>query len=422
MTLILILPLFLIIALLIKLDSSGPVFFSQKRVGIGGKIFSFLKFRTMINNAENIGLGLGSAENDPRITKIGRFLREWTLDEIPQFINVLKGEMSLVGPRPIPKPEINNPKIKELWEKRIKVKPGLVSLVDIKGRNLVPWEKRFEYDAWYIDNQSLWLDFKILILGFLAVLSRKGVYGKGGVNPGINEAKIIIHQPEFLPYIGFFQRIAEADILVALDDVGYQKNAFINRNKIKTKNGLKWITVPVKNRSSNSKINEVLIDNSKNWADSILGSISANYSKAPYFKDYFIILKDILSKKWDKIADLDICLLETINKILGINLRIIRSSELIVDGRGEERLIKICKKLKADSYLSGPGCEGHQINRENFEKEGMKVDIKEFLDHKYSQLFPERGFLSYMSIIDLLFNEGPKSLEIIKLSSKKNII
>lgn len=184
-TLIIASPLFLIIAVLIKIDSKGPVFFIQERVGKNGKLFKFIKFRTMVDNAEKIGLKSGASENDPRITKIGKFLREWTIDELPQFINILKGDMSLVGPRPWIAYAGKDIKMKELWQKRISIKPGLVSLVDVKGRNLVPWEKRFEYDSWYIDHWSLWLDLKILVLGFFAVLSRRGVYGEDGVNPNI---------------------------------------------------------------------------------------------------------------------------------------------------------------------------------------------------------------------------------------------
>jgi len=184
-TLIITSPLFLVIAVLIKIDSKGPVFFIQERVGKNGKLFKFIKFRTMVDNAEKIGLGKGAEKNDPRITKVGKFLREWTIDELPQFTNILKGDMSLVGPRPWISYSGPDLKMKELWQKRISIKPGLVSLVDVKGRNLVPWEKRFEYDSWYIDHWSLWLDLKILVLGFFAVLSRKGVYGEDGVNPNI---------------------------------------------------------------------------------------------------------------------------------------------------------------------------------------------------------------------------------------------
>jgi lipopolysaccharide/colanic/teichoic acid biosynthesis glycosyltransferase len=176
-------PFLVIIAILIKSDSKGPVFFIQERVGQDGKPFNFFKFRTMIDNAEKIGLKEGASEDDPRITKIGKFLREWTIDESPQFVNILKGDMSLVGPRPLSAYNSGTtPEMEKLWQKRITIKPGLVSIVDIKGRNLVPWQKRFEYDAWYIDHQSLWLDLKILVLGFFAVLGRKGVYGEGGTN------------------------------------------------------------------------------------------------------------------------------------------------------------------------------------------------------------------------------------------------
>ncbi len=177
--LILLSPFFVLIAILIKIDSMGSVFFRQKRAGKNGKIFIIWKFRTMVENAENIGFGLSSAENDPRITKIGKFLRKWTLDEWPQLINVLRGEMSLVGPRPLPKYPNQDNFFNELWQKRLLIKPGLICLVDIKGRGLVPWKKRLEYDAWYVNNWSLWLDFKILFLGFFTVLSRKGIYGEG---------------------------------------------------------------------------------------------------------------------------------------------------------------------------------------------------------------------------------------------------
>ncbi len=181
-TLILLSPLFIFIVILIKLDSKGSVFFRQERLGKNGKMFKIWKFRTMIENAENIGLGLASAENDPRVTKVGKFLRESTFDEWPQLINIIKGEMSLVGPRPLPKYSNQDEFLNELWQKRLSIKPGLICLVDIKGRGSVSWEKRLEYDIWYIDNQSLWIDLKILFFGFFAVLSQKGVYGKDGVN------------------------------------------------------------------------------------------------------------------------------------------------------------------------------------------------------------------------------------------------
>ena len=169
-------PFFIVLAILIKLDSRGPVFFKQDRVGKDGRIFKIWKYRTMVENADRIETKHELSEDDPRITKVGRFLRSWTIDEFPQLINVLKGEMSLVGPRPLPEYHVKG--YNDFQKKVLSVKPGMISLVDIKGRALVPWDKRFEYDNWYIENWSLFLDIKILFLMPKAILSRKGVYGK----------------------------------------------------------------------------------------------------------------------------------------------------------------------------------------------------------------------------------------------------
>lgn len=173
-------PIFFLIALLVKIDSKGPVFFKQERLGKNGKPFTMLKFRSMVEGAENMGLGLGVTQDDSRITKVGKFLRKWTLDELPQFINILRGEMSLVGPRPLPESYLKT--FDDFQRKRLLMKPGMVSLVDAKGRDLVPWEKRFELDVWYIEHWSLWLDLKIIFLIPFIVFSKKGVYGKGGIN------------------------------------------------------------------------------------------------------------------------------------------------------------------------------------------------------------------------------------------------
>jgi lipopolysaccharide/colanic/teichoic acid biosynthesis glycosyltransferase len=178
-------PLFFLIALLVKIDSKGPVFFRQERLGRNGKAFIMLKFRSMVEGAENIGLGLGVTKDDTRITKVGKYLRKWTLDELPQFINVLKGKMSLVGPRPLPKSYLK--KFNDFQRKRLLVKPGMISLVDVRGRDLVSWEKRFELDVWYIENWSLWLDLKILLSIPFVVFSRKGIYGKEGINKPFSE-------------------------------------------------------------------------------------------------------------------------------------------------------------------------------------------------------------------------------------------
>lgn len=179
--LIVLLPLFLIIAVLIEIDSKGRVFFRQERIGKNRKPFYPYKFRTMVDGAINKGLGVTVSKNDERITRVGNFLRKYGIDELPQLINVLKGEMSLVGPRPTLKYQVE--KYNEFQKQRLSVKPGLVGWALIHGRNALSWEERIKYDVWYVENWSLWLDFKIIIMSFYIILiKQEGVYGENGVN------------------------------------------------------------------------------------------------------------------------------------------------------------------------------------------------------------------------------------------------
>jgi exopolysaccharide biosynthesis polyprenyl glycosylphosphotransferase len=180
--LILCLPLFLILSIIIKTTSSGPVFFKQRRVGFNGRIFSMLKFRTMAKDAESMKKDLMDLnvlegpvfkiKNDPRVTKLGRFLRKASIDEIPQLINVLKGEMSLVGPRPPIPDEVAQYKIDD--RRRLSMRPGLTCLWQVNGRNEIPFEEWMKLDRQYIDQWSLWLDFKILMKTIPAVFRGTG--------------------------------------------------------------------------------------------------------------------------------------------------------------------------------------------------------------------------------------------------------
>jgi len=181
--LILFSPLFIVIALLIKLTSKGPLFFVQKRSGLYGREFNLIKFRTMVSDAESKKALLAhlnemngpvfKIKNDPRVTKIGRLLRKFSLDELPQLFNVFVGDMSLVGPRPLPVDETK--RFPERWQRRrMSMKPGLTCLWQIKGRNEIDFDEWMRLDLEYIDNWSLLLDIKILLLTIPAVL-----YGKG---------------------------------------------------------------------------------------------------------------------------------------------------------------------------------------------------------------------------------------------------
>ena len=171
---------FLIIALAIKTDSKGPVFYCQSRAGKNGKPFRMVKLRTMVPGAENMGRGFEVAQHDTRITRVGNFLRAWSLDELPQLYNVLKGEMCLVGPRPARMDQIERFSPEE--KRRTTVKPGLTGWAQVNGRNLIGWKERIELDLWYVSHKSLALNLKILIKTvWVAYITRSGRYGPEGV-------------------------------------------------------------------------------------------------------------------------------------------------------------------------------------------------------------------------------------------------
>lgn len=176
--LVLLLPVFILVGILIKLDSPGPIFFRLRVAGCAGKGFDQWKFRTMVEDARKKAHPFETSATDPRITRVGRFLRRWSLDELPQFWNVLQGEMSLVGPRPTFL-EIAT-RYSNLEAGRLLMRPGLTGLAQVRGRNLLPWPERVALDIEYIEHYSLWMDFKILIWTIPAVLRSNGVYGGDG--------------------------------------------------------------------------------------------------------------------------------------------------------------------------------------------------------------------------------------------------
>ena len=184
LALILLAPLFAVIAVAIRLDDRGPVFFRQTRVGLDGRTFKLCKFRTMVVDAEqrlaelealNEGAGvLFKMRQDPRVTKVGAWLRRWSLDELPQLLNVLNGDMSLVGPRPALPREVA--RYGDHMRRRLVVKPGITGLWQVSGRSGLPWEEAFRLDLRYVDNWSLALDLQILWKTWSAVIRGSGAY------------------------------------------------------------------------------------------------------------------------------------------------------------------------------------------------------------------------------------------------------
>jgi lipopolysaccharide/colanic/teichoic acid biosynthesis glycosyltransferase len=171
-------PLLAIIALAVVLDSRGPALYISERIGKRGRPFAFYKFRSMVQGAERQGGGLEIAPADPRITRVGQALRRTSLDELPQLINILKGEMSLVGPRPTVRSQVA--RYTPLQRRRLEALPGVTGWAQVNGRNLLSWPQRIELDIWYVDHWSFWLDLRILLLTVPLMLGRRGLYSSDG--------------------------------------------------------------------------------------------------------------------------------------------------------------------------------------------------------------------------------------------------
>lgn len=222
--------------------------------------------------------------------------------------------------------------------------------------------------------------------------------------------KIAIHQPEHLPYYGFFNKMSKADTFIILDDVQFLKNTFQNRNRIKNAKGEQWLTVPIKLEHHSQKINEIKIDNSKDWQKKNLLSIKYNYQKTPYFKQYYPEFEKIYSKKENLLVDFNLNLIKFFIDAFEIKTNIILCSTLNINTQKTQRLIDICQKTNAVTYLSGNGAD--YLDEASFPKNNLKLEINHFTHPIYPQPYGE--FLPYMCSLDLLFNCGPDSKKYFK--------
>jgi lipopolysaccharide/colanic/teichoic acid biosynthesis glycosyltransferase len=170
-------PILIFLAILIRVKLGSPVFFLQIRSGLNGKPFKIFKFRTMLSVADGFG---NSLSDESRLTSLGKTLRSMSLDELPELWNILKGDMSLVGPRPLLIEYL--PLYNSEQSRRHEVQPGITGCAQINGRNSISWEEKFELDLWYVDNQSFWLDLKILFLTVKKVFNREGISAEGDVS------------------------------------------------------------------------------------------------------------------------------------------------------------------------------------------------------------------------------------------------
>lgn len=223
---------------------------------------------------------------------------------------------------------------------------------------------------------------------------------------------VTIHQPEHLPWLGFFDKMRQADIFVLLDTTQFAKDDFQNRNRIKTTHGPIWLTVPVykKGRSSQS-LPETEICNDRNWRNRCWSLIEQNYREAPYFAEHKDFFAELYRQKWTWLVELNMVIIRYMAAQLGIKTQIITASELNVYEQGSTLVnFTICHKLGASVYLSGKHGRDY-LDETPFHKHGIEVHYQQFEHPIYPQVGD--GFVSHMSAIDLLFNCGPYSLEIL---------
>ena len=243
--------------------------------------------------------------------------------------------------------------------------------------------------------------------------------------------KAVILQPFYLPWVGYFGMIDKADIFVFADDIQFLKKSWQCRNKIKFSNNPKWITVPVI-KHYGQMINKVGINNSitykqknntLNWKEKHWELISLAYAKAPYFDDYKEDIKEVYTKDWDFLCDLNIFIIEKISKLLGLKLpQFIKKSDIEgLEGRKVDSIINICNKIGADAYVSGPAAKNY-IDYTEFQK--FKQNNIDLYWHEFPHpLYPQVGtdFLPYLSVIDILFNTGEESRDYIRKSSENSL-
>jgi hypothetical protein len=211
-------------------------------------------------------------------------------------------------------------------------------------------------------------------------------------------------QPAYLPWLGFFDQLRRADVFVYYDDVQYDKHGWRNRNRIKTRTGPRWLTVPVRHSGLGSpRILDVEIDTRTPWARKHVASIRQAYAAAPFLGRYMPALEELLHRGWERLVDLDIAVVALMADWLGLERRIERSSALDIGGERTERLLRICQRLGASRYLSGDAARDY-LDVALFERHGIAVEWQQFVHPVYPQLHGE--FVSYLSAVDLLLNCG----------------
>lgn len=226
---------------------------------------------------------------------------------------------------------------------------------------------------------------------------------------------VTIHQPEYLPYLGFLDKADQADVLVLLDCVQYKTNNWQNRNRVLGSHGVTWLTVPVLHRGHTSRtIREMRINNAVSWGRKHWLTAYYSYQNHPFFAEYASFFQDTWTRHWERIAELDEYVLRYLCDVMGIRTRLVRASDLAPKGSRSHLLLDICQRLKADAYLAGVGARDY-LDYSIFHQAGVTVLVHCFQHPVYPQ-HGQSDFISHLSSLDLLMNCGPESVNIIRFA------
>ncbi len=226
---------------------------------------------------------------------------------------------------------------------------------------------------------------------------------------------VAVHQPQFLPWLGYFDKIIRADRFVILDTVQYKKNEFQNRNRIKTAQGWQWLTVPVRYKFPQT-IEEVTINNDVNWRHKHIQSLRSNYTRSPFFQEHVPFLEELYEKEWSNLSDLNLHTVLGLMNLMGVTTPVDRVTHWDLSNDPTGRLVDICRKTDASTYLSGAGGQDY-LDMAQFDSAGIEVIFQDFTHPEYPQQFGQ--FEPFMSTIDLLLNVGPNCLDTIRSGSLK---
>jgi hypothetical protein len=228
---------------------------------------------------------------------------------------------------------------------------------------------------------------------------------------------VAAHQPAYLPWLGYLDKLAKADVFVVMDDLQYEAQNFQNRNRVKINEGAAWLTVPLRRGSQADSILDKRIDNSAtgrhHWQHRTWRTLEIHYGKTTFFDQYKDELRDVYTRRWDRLVDLDLHMLELARKWFGITRPIVRASTLGLTGQKTERIIDMCKKLGAKLYLSGSGGSTGYLDTEAMQRAGIGLLWQKFRHPAYPQRYGKVGFVSHLAFVDLLLNCGPESRQIL---------